>query len=100
MKNHNSAAYYALSGHAPPVDDITLRDSPDLYPAYGSVVDRLDRYAEAAVREYDPAPGREVGGLFHEFVQSKRGPVRRAIGNTSAAVLPGLAAAKPASVAR
>ena len=41
MKNHNSASYYALSGHVPPVDDITLRDSPDLYPAYGSVVDRL-----------------------------------------------------------
>jgi hypothetical protein len=41
MKNHNSAAYYALTGHAPPVDDIRLRDSIDLYPAYGSVVDRL-----------------------------------------------------------
>ncbi len=22
MKNHNSASYYALTGHAPPVDDI------------------------------------------------------------------------------
>ncbi len=41
MKNHNSAAYYALTGHAPPVDDIRLRDSLDLFPAYGSVVDRL-----------------------------------------------------------
>jgi hypothetical protein len=41
MKNHNPASYYALSGHAPPVDDITLRDSPELFPAYGSVVDRL-----------------------------------------------------------
>ena len=41
MKNHNTASYYALSGHAPPVDDITLRDTPELYPAYGSVVDRL-----------------------------------------------------------
>jgi hypothetical protein len=41
MKNHNSAAYYALTGHAPPLDDIRLRDSLDLYPAYGSVVDRL-----------------------------------------------------------
>ncbi len=41
MKNHNSAAYYALSGHAPPTDDIRLRDSIDLSPAYGSVVDRL-----------------------------------------------------------
>jgi hypothetical protein len=41
MKNHNSASYYALTGHAPPVDDIRLRDSIDLFPAYGSVVDRL-----------------------------------------------------------
>jgi len=41
MKNHNSAAYYALTGHAPPVDDIRLRDTPELFPAYGSVVDAL-----------------------------------------------------------
>lgn len=41
MKNHNSAGYYALSGHAPPSDDQRLRDSPDLFPAYGSVVDAL-----------------------------------------------------------
>src|SRR5580765_1352275 len=41
MKNHNPASYYALTGHAPPVDDITLRDSPELFPALGCVVDRL-----------------------------------------------------------
>jgi hypothetical protein len=41
MKNHNSASYYALTGHAPPVDDIRLKDSLDLFPAYGSVVDAL-----------------------------------------------------------
>ena len=41
MTNHNSAGYYALSGHAPPTDDQRLRDSLDLYPAYGSVVNRL-----------------------------------------------------------
>lgn len=41
MKNHNSAAYYSLTGHAPALDDIRLRDTPDLFPAYGSVVDRL-----------------------------------------------------------
>ena len=41
MRNHNSASYYAISGHAPPVDDITLRDSPETMPAYGSVVDKL-----------------------------------------------------------
>lgn len=40
MKNHNSASYYALTGHPPAVDDIRLRDTLDLFPAYGSVVDR------------------------------------------------------------
>ena len=41
MKNHNSAGYYALSGHEPPSDDQRLRDSLSLYPAFGSVVDKL-----------------------------------------------------------
>jgi len=41
MKNHNSAAYYALTGKAPAVDDIRLRDSIELFPSYGSVVDHL-----------------------------------------------------------
>jgi hypothetical protein len=41
MKNHNSASYYALSGHAPPTDDIRLKDSLELFPSYGSVVDAL-----------------------------------------------------------
>ena len=41
MKNHNSASYYALTGRAPPVDDIRLRDSLELFPAYGSIVDAL-----------------------------------------------------------
>jgi hypothetical protein len=41
MKNHNSASYYALTGHAPPLDDIRLRDTLDLFPAYGSVVDKV-----------------------------------------------------------
>jgi hypothetical protein len=41
MKNHNSAGYYSLTGYGPPLDDQRLRDSRDLFPAYGSVVDRL-----------------------------------------------------------
>ncbi len=41
MKNHNSAGYYSLTGYGPPTDDQRLRDSLDLSPAYGSVVDRL-----------------------------------------------------------
>ena len=41
MKNHNSATYYSLTGHAPPLDDIRLRDTQELYPAYGSTVAKL-----------------------------------------------------------
>src|SRR4051794_41604337 len=41
MKNHNSASYSPLTGHAPPTDDIRLKDTLDLFPAYGSVVDKL-----------------------------------------------------------
>ncbi|HXG08519.1 MAG TPA: DUF1501 domain-containing protein [Gemmataceae bacterium] len=41
MKNHVSAGYYGLTGHAPPIEDQRLRDTLDLYPAYGSVVDKL-----------------------------------------------------------
>jgi hypothetical protein len=41
MNNHNSAGYYSLTGMAPPTDDQRLRDSRELFPAYGSVVDRF-----------------------------------------------------------
>lgn len=41
MKNHASAGYYAITGHKPPSDDQRLRDSLSLFPAYGSVVDKL-----------------------------------------------------------
>ena len=41
MKNHNSAAYYTLTGHAPPSDDQRLKDTIDLFPSFGSVVDKL-----------------------------------------------------------
>ena len=33
MRNHNPASYYALTGHAPPLDDIRLRDSQELFPS-------------------------------------------------------------------
>jgi hypothetical protein len=46
MRNHNSASYYCLTGVAPPLDDIRLRDTPDLYPAYGSTVARLKPAAQ------------------------------------------------------
>jgi hypothetical protein len=36
MKNHNPACYYSLTGKRPPTDDIRLRDTIELYPAFGS----------------------------------------------------------------
>src|SRR5688572_8669166 len=41
FKNHNPPGYYGLTGHAPPKDDQRLRDTPDLFPHYGSVIDYL-----------------------------------------------------------
>lgn len=41
MTHHNSAGYYALSGRRPPFNDQRLKDTLDLFPAYGSVVDDL-----------------------------------------------------------
>lgn len=41
MNNHNSAGYTALTGVEPPTDDQRLRDSLDLFPAYGSIVDKV-----------------------------------------------------------
>jgi hypothetical protein len=41
MNNHNSAGYTALTGVEPPIDDQRLRDSLDLFPAFGSVVDAV-----------------------------------------------------------
>ncbi|MCI0638202.1 MAG: DUF1501 domain-containing protein [Gemmataceae bacterium] len=41
MRNHNSATYYSLTGVAPLLDDIRLRDTLDLYPCYGATMARL-----------------------------------------------------------
>jgi hypothetical protein len=72
MKNHNSAAYFALTGQAPPLDDIRLRDSMDLFPAYGSVVDRLAPIADGMptfvslphiIRDGEVTPGQHASFL-------------------------------------
>ncbi len=44
MKNHNSAGYYSLTGAVPPTDDQRLRDSLEMFPAFGSIV---SKYAPA-----------------------------------------------------
>jgi len=41
MNNHNSAGYTALTGVEPPIDDQRLRDSLELFPGYGAIVDKL-----------------------------------------------------------
>ncbi|MDQ1257635.1 MAG: hypothetical protein QG656_2241 [Candidatus Hydrogenedentes bacterium] len=57
-----------------------------------TVADEFESRARVYAEKYDPIPGTEIGGLFHEFVQSKRGPIRRAIGSASAEVARGLGA--------
>lgn len=49
MRNHNSATYYSLTGHNPPIDDIRLRDTQELYPAFGSVAARFRPADDSAV---------------------------------------------------
>ena len=49
MKNHNPATFYSLSGHAPPLDDIRLRDTLELYPAYGSTVSMFKPVDDPAI---------------------------------------------------
>jgi hypothetical protein len=88
MKNHNSASYYALSGHAPPVDDIRLKDTLDLFPAYGSVVDALSPTSGEVptfvsypytIRDGSVTPGQHASflGKAHDpffFSQDPNGP--------------------------
>ncbi|MFO0892890.1 MAG: DUF1501 domain-containing protein [Isosphaeraceae bacterium] len=56
MRNHNSATFYSLTGHAPPLDDIRLRDTPELYPAYGSTVARFRPSEDPAVPSFVAYP--------------------------------------------
>ena len=56
MKNHNPAAYYSLTGQAPPIDDIRLRDTQELYPAYGSTVARFRPVEDPSIPSYVSFP--------------------------------------------
>ncbi len=77
MRNHNSATYYSLTGHVPPLDDIRLRDTQELYPAYGSTVARLRPSDDPAVpsfisfphvlRDGSVTPGQHASFLGKEF---------------------------------
>src|SRR5215469_11942778 len=56
MRNHNSATYYSLTGHAPPLDDIRLRDTQELYPAYGATVARFKPADDPALPSFVSYP--------------------------------------------
>ncbi|MFM1919251.1 MAG: hypothetical protein RLZZ303_885, partial [Candidatus Hydrogenedentota bacterium] len=56
-------------------------------------IQTFEESARRFARHYQPVPGAAVGGLFHEFVQGKRGSVDRAIGGASRAFAQGVARA-------
>ena len=62
MKNHNSACYYSLTGQAPPTDDIRLRDTQELFPAYGSVVSKFLGSGSEGVPAFVAYPHRLADG--------------------------------------
>lgn len=78
MKNHNSAGYYALTGHAPATDDQRLRDSLDLFPGYGSLVDKLapssGEMPTAVSYPYVISDGSVTPGQHASFLGKKHDP--------------------------
>ena len=79
MKNHNSATYYSLTGHAPPIDDIRLRDTQELYPAYGATVSRFRPAEDPAIPSFVAYPhilrdGSVTPGQTASFLGKTRDP--------------------------
>lgn len=67
-----------------------LSDAEDVGGVLRKVVDEFENRADATAAKYDPEPGAEIGGLFHQYIQSRRGAVRRAIGNASTTFVRGV----------
>ncbi len=77
MKNHNSATFYSLTGHAPPLDDIRLRDTLELYPAYAGTVAKFKPVDDPAIptavsypyvlRDGSVTPGQTASFLGKEY---------------------------------
>lgn len=79
FRNHNPPGYYGLTGHAPPKDDQRLRDTPDLFPHYGSVVDYL-KPAPKEIPSFVAMPavihdGSVVPGQGASFLGKKHDPL-------------------------
>ncbi len=62
-----------------------LEGASDVALGLRSAAREFEARAEHASKQYDPTPGAAVGGLFHEFVQSKRGLPFKVMGNVSRA---------------
>ena len=76
MKNHNPACYYSLTGKRPPTDDIRLRDTLELFPAFGSSVAKFSEPAPGVptfvsyphvLRDGAIAPGQHASFLGKQF---------------------------------
>ncbi|HEX72589.1 MAG TPA: hypothetical protein ENN65_04680 [Candidatus Hydrogenedentes bacterium] len=52
----------------------------DIAKQLRAVAADFEARADQCAEHYDPEPGEDVGRLVHAFVQSKRGPLRRAVG--------------------
>lgn len=52
----------------------------------------LEEQVRACAQRYEPTPGKQVGGLLHNFVQAKRSPVEQKIGQASATIARGIGA--------
>lgn len=78
MKNHNSAGYYALTGHAPPSDDQRLKDTPDLFPSYTGVIDRMlpsrSEVPSSVHLPYVVSDGTQTPGQFASFLGKAHDP--------------------------
>lgn len=79
MNNHNSAGYTALTGVEPPIDDQRLRESLDLFPGYGSVVDAMSPAAAGLPTSvsfpYQIADGSVTPGQRASFLGRRHDPL-------------------------
>ena len=79
MNNHNSAGYTALTGVQPPIDDQRLRESLDLFPAYGSVIDAVAPNANSMPTfvsyPYSIADGSTTPGQRASFLGKQHDPL-------------------------
>ncbi len=67
-----------------------LEQAEEVAHVLRSAAEEFEDRARRNAAKYDPIPGSEIGGLFHDFVQRRRGVVRRSIGAASKTVVRGV----------